>query len=229
MTGADREPVYRFGRGSEMARDASRVEAFSDAVIAIVLTLMAVELLAFDPDLPQDDGLAAVLVQEWRAYLAYVITFAIVGQVWLTHHNMWRYVRRVDQMLLVLNLLLLMFVAAIPFTADLLADNLRGTVRDQRLTAALYVGVVLGEALFFNLSWWWARRRGLLHPDLDPRLASAVARRFRLGPLLYLVAFAVVFIDPLLSLLAYLLLVGVYLVRGPGDLPPAGQEAPETP
>ncbi|MFG3705069.1 TMEM175 family protein [Micromonospora sp. NPDC047670] len=201
-----------------MARDASRVEAFSDAVIAIVLTLMAVELLQLG-EVPSGRGLAEALGHEWPAYLAYVITFAIVGQVWLTHHNMWRYVVRVDQMLLVLNLLLLLFVAAIPFTADLLADNLRGSVADQRLTAALYVGAVLGEALFFNLSWWWARRRRLLHPDLDPRLARAVALRFLLGPVLYLVAFAFVFVDPVLSLCLYLLLVGVYLVRGPGDLP----------
>ncbi|MGK5674009.1 TMEM175 family protein, partial [Micromonospora sp. URMC 106] len=211
-------PGYRYGRDREMARDASRVEAFSDAVIAIVLTLMAVELLQLG-EVPSGRGLAEALGHEWPAYLAYVITFAIVGQVWLTHHNMWRYVVRVDQMLLVLNLLLLLFVAAIPFTADLLADNLRGSVADQRLTAALYVGAVLGEALFFNLSWWWARRRRLLHPDLDPRLARAVALRFLLGPVLYLVAFAFVFVDPVLSLCLYLLLVGVYLVRGPGDLP----------
>lgn len=216
--GGREEPAYRYGRDREMARDASRVEAFSDAVIAIVLTLMAVELLQLG-EVPSGRGLAEALGHEWPAYLAYVITFAIVGQVWLTHHNMWRYVVRVDQMLLVLNLLLLLFVAAIPFTADLLADNLRGSVADQRLTAALYVGAVLGEALFFNLSWWWARRRRLLHPDLDPRLARAVALRFLLGPVLYLVAFAFVFVDPVLSLCLYLLLVGVYLVRGPGDLP----------
>jgi uncharacterized membrane protein len=104
-----------------------------------------------------------------------------------THHNMWRYVAPVEQPLLLLNLLLLLFVAAIPFTASLLATNLRGSTADQRLTAALYVGTVLGEALFFNLSWWWARRRGLLRDDVDPRLARAVARRFLLGPVLYLV------------------------------------------
>ncbi|MER7889608.1 TMEM175 family protein [Micromonospora sp. NPDC094482] len=202
-----------------MARDASRVEAFSDAVIAIVLTLMAVDLLQLGPVRTDGTGLPRALLHEWPAYLAYVITFAIVGQVWLTHHNMWRYVVRVDQVLLVFNLLLLLFVAAIPFTADLLADNLRGSVQEQRLTAALYVSAVLGEALFFNLSWWWARRRRLLHPDLDPRLARAVARRFLLGPALYLVAFAFVFVDPILSLGLYLLLVGLYLIRGPGDLP----------
>lgn len=221
MTDAEEaeESGYRYARDREMARDASRVEAFSDAVIAIVLTLMAVELLQFGPARAEGKGLPGALAHSWPAYLAYVITFAIVGQVWLTHHNMWRYVVRVDQMLLVLNLLLLLFVAAIPFTADLLADNLRGTVTDQRLTAALYVGTVLGEALFFNLSWWWARRRRLLHPDMDPRLARAVALRFLLGPVLYLIAFGFVFVDPVLSLCLYLLLVGVYLVRGPGDLP----------
>ncbi|MGC5306969.1 TMEM175 family protein [Micromonospora zamorensis] len=201
-----------------MGRDASRTEAFSDAVIAIVLTLMAVELLQLGPEQAREHGVAAALAHEWPAYLAYVITFAIVGQVWLTHHNMWRYVARVDQLLLVFNLLLLLFVAAIPFTASLLAQNLRGTVADQRLTAALYVGAVLGEALFFNLSWWWARRRGLLRADLDPRLARAVSRRFMVGPVLYVVAFSLVFINPVLSLCAYLLLVGVYLVPGPGDV-----------
>ncbi|TDC37265.1 DUF1211 domain-containing protein [Micromonospora sp. 15K316] len=145
--------------------------------------------------------------------------FAIVGQVWLTHHNMWRYVVRVDQVLLVFNLALLLFVAAIPFAADLLADHLRGSPADQRLSAGLYVSAVLGEALFFNLSWWWARRHALLHPDLDPRLARLVARRFLLGPLLYVIAFAFVFVNPILSLSLYLVLVGVYLLRGPGDLP----------
>ncbi|GAA4562388.1 TMEM175 family protein [Micromonospora coerulea] len=220
MTGAgDEGTEYQYGLRSEMARDASRVEAFSDAVIAIVLTLMAFELLQLGPQQPDQPGLAGALIREWPAYLAYVITFAIVGQVWLTHHNMWRYVVRVDQMLLVLNLLLLLFVAAIPFAARLLSDNLQGTVGDQRLTAALYVGTALGEALFFNLSWWWARRRHLLHPGLDPRLARAVARRFLLGPLLYLVAFAVAFVDPILSLAAYFLLTALYVIRGPGDLP----------
>ncbi|WFE67503.1 TMEM175 family protein [Micromonospora sp. WMMD714] len=218
-SGAGAGEGYEFGRWREKERDASRVEAFSDAVIAIVLTLMAVELLQLSPQRPEGQELPETLFHEWPAYLAYVITFVIVGQVWLTHHNMWRYVVKVDQLLLVLNLLLLLFVAAIPFAAILLADNLRGTVADQRLTATIYVGTVLGEALFFNLSWWWARRRRLLDPGLDPRLARAVARRFLLGPLLYVVAFGVSFVDPVLSLVTYLLLTGIYLIRGPGDLP----------
>lgn len=219
MSEAHKESGYRFGLRREMSRDASRVEAFSDAVIAIALTLMAIELLQLGPDRPDGHGLAGALRQEWPAYLAYVITFAIVGQVWLIHHNMWRYVVRVDQVLLVFNLLLLLFVAAIPFTANLLADNVRASTGDQRLTAALYFGAVFGEALCFNLSWWWVRRRHLLNPDVDPLLARAVARRFLLGPILYVIAFGFVLVDPVLSLCLYLVPVGLYLIRGPGDLP----------
>ncbi|MCN0180252.1 TMEM175 family protein [Salinispora arenicola] len=211
-----------------MSRDTARVEAFSDAVIAVALTLMAVELLQFGRTEAPDEDLVSKLENEWRAFLAYVITFAIVGQIWLTHHNSWRYVIRVDQMLLVLNLVMLMFVAAIPFTANQLSDHLRGSAVDQQISAAIYVGAVLGEALFFNLAWWWARWRGLLTPDLDPRLAELVSRRYLLRPLLYLGAFAIVFINPILSLLAYLLLVAIYLIRGPGDLPPGGQAEAES-
>ncbi|WP_327031165.1 TMEM175 family protein [Micromonospora sp. NBC_01740] len=200
-----------------MVRDASRVETFSDGVFAVVLTVMAVELLQNGPARAGGRELPDALAHAWPSYLAYVITFGIAGQIWLGHHNVWRYVVRVDQLLLVFNLLVLLFVAAIPFTADLLSDNLRGGSTEQRLTAALYFGTVLGESIFFNLSWWWARRRRLLHPDLDPRLARAVARR----PLLYLIAFAFVFVNAILSLLLYLLLLGLSLIHRPGDLPPA--------
>ncbi|MFI7214653.1 TMEM175 family protein [Micromonospora maritima] len=209
-----------------MVRDASRVETFSDGVFAVVLTVMAVELLQNGPARDPGQALPDALVQAWPAYLAYVITFGIAGQIWLGHHNMWRYVVRVDQVLVMVNLLVLLFVAAIPFTADLLSDNLRGNEAEQRLTAALYLGTVLGESFFFNVSWWWARRHHLLHPDLDPRLAAAVSRRLVVRPLLYTVAFAFVFVDPILSLLLYLLLlVGLSLVRRPGDLPRAAEVA----
>ncbi|MEU7797639.1 TMEM175 family protein [Micromonospora arborensis] len=209
---------YRYGRGREKARDAARVETFSDGVFGVVLTVMAVELLQSGPARESGRELPDALAHAWPSYLAFIITFAIAGQVWLAHHNLWRYVVRVDQMLLVFNLFVLLFIATIPFTADLLSDNLRGSPTEQRLTAALYVGTVLGEAVFVNLTWWWARRRALLHPGLDPRLVRAIARRILLKPLFYLVAFAVVFVDPILSLCAYLLLVGFYLIGGPGDL-----------
>ncbi|MFE9690488.1 TMEM175 family protein [Micromonospora sp. NPDC005806] len=209
-----------------MTRDATRVEAISDGIFAVVLTVMAVELLQNGPARASGKALLDALTQAWPSYLAYVITFLIVGTIWLAHHNMWRYVVRVDQVLLMLNLLMLLFVAAIPFTADLLSDNLRAGATEQRLTAALYLGTLLGESLFLNLSWWWARRRGLLHPDLDPRLSRAVALRLLIRPFFFVIAFAFVFVDPILSLLLYLGLIVLFLFHGPGNLPrSAGREA----
>ena len=212
------EPPPGWTLGRERTRDSERVETFSDAVIAIVLTLMAVELFSVLPTQSGEGGLGSELLNAWPHYLAFLISFLIIGQIWLTHHNMWRYVVRVDQTLLALNLLLLLFVATIPFTASLLAEHLRGSAEDQRLTAVIYVGAILGEALAFNLSWWWATRRRLLDERMHPDLVRAVARRYRLGPALYLVAFAAVFINAVLSLALYVLLVGLYIVPGAGDL-----------
>lgn len=211
--------------GAERERDSARVEAFSDAVIAIVLTLMSVELFGLVPGDTSAESLGAALAHEWPAFLAYVISFLIVGQIWVTHHNMWRYVERVDQTLLALNLALLLFVAPIPWTASLLAEYLRGSHEEQVLTAGIYVGVILGEAVFFNIGWWWAARRGLLDARMHPDLVRAVSRRYRVGPLLYLIAFAAVFVNAVLSLALYVLLIGLYIFPGAGDLPSAGRRA----
>lgn len=210
--------MSRWTIDNERERDSDRVEAFSDAILAIIITLMSVELLGLPADL-SEESLASALIHKWPAYLAYLVSFMIVGQVWVTHHNMWRYIERVDQVLLLLNLLLLLFVAVIPFTAALLAEYLLGSPFEQRLTAALYVGTILGEALFFNLIWWWTRRRGLLHPNIDQKLVRAISRRYKIGPVLYLVAFSFVFVNSVLSLALYLLLVVFYFVPGAGDLP----------
>ena len=224
-TGNDEQagrPTARFRIGRERPRDSDRVEAFSDAVMAIAMTLMAVELLQVPGGGPEE-SLASALRHEWPAYLAYFVSFLLIGQVWVTHHNMWRYVERTDQMLLFFNLMLLLFVAVVPFAAALLAEHLQGSASEKRLTAGIYVGVVLGEALFFNLSWWWASRRGLLHPGMHSDLVRAVAHRYAIGPVLYLVAFSFVFVNAVVSLTLYLLLVFFYIFPGPGDLPSTGR------
>ncbi|MBE9168418.1 DUF1211 domain-containing protein [Pleurocapsales cyanobacterium LEGE 06147] len=212
--------MSRWFVGRERQRGRERTEAFSDAVIAIIMTLMSVELLQL-PAKMEGQSLATALAHEWPAYLSYLVSFLILGQIWLTHHNMWRYIERVDQVLLTLNIGLLLFAAVIPFTTSLLAEYLLGSPSEQRLTAALYVGAVLGEAVCFNLSWWWAARRGLLDTEMDQRLVRAIARRYLLGPLLYMVAFSFVFINAVWSLILYLLLVIFYFIPGAGDLRPA--------
>lgn len=180
------EKEYRYRRDREMTRDASRVETFSDGVFAVVLTVMAVELLQYGPARDPGRELPDALAHAWPSYLAYVITFGITGQIWLGHHNMWRYVVRVDQLLLVFNLLVLLFVATIPFTTALFAEYLTEGGGNARTAAVCYSAVMLGMALAFTTLHARATRHpGLLAEGVDAVAARRSLRRFGLGLLIY--------------------------------------------
>jgi uncharacterized membrane protein len=194
----------------EAARDTGRTEAFSDAVIAIMLTLLTAQLLHFDVDRARAIGLGAALWENWHNYAAFLLTFLVIGQMWITHHNLWRYIERVDQGLLIINLALLGIISVVPFAAQLLAESLAALpLRDQKLAAAGYSAVMLGQALAFNAMLWWARWRKLCHPEVDSLLHSAIARRYLLGPSIYAAALALSFINPAIGLACY---IGVVLL-----------------
>src|SRR3954451_13659328 len=101
----------------------TRVEAFSDGVFAIVITLLVIELRP--PSVGAGESLARALWHEWPGYVAYVVSFMVIGVMWLNHHRMFDQVQRVDGALLVLNLHLLLWTALIPFPTAVVADYLR--------------------------------------------------------------------------------------------------------
>lgn len=205
---------------NESSRGSGRLEAFSDAVIAIMLTVLTLRLLEFDPRAIEREGLAYALLRQWPSYLAFLLTFLVVGQVWVTHHNLWRYITRVDQGLLIINLVLLFFVTVIPLAARLLAEGIKSpTTADGRLAVGCYAAMSLGQAMSFNFGLWWARRRGLLSGKMGDDLYCAVRRRFLIGPSIYLFALLVDLISPWISLLSYLGVIALYIWPGPGDLP----------
>jgi Endosomal/lysosomal potassium channel TMEM175 len=102
-------------------RDPARIVAFSDGVIAIAVTLLVLEIRPPEDfgHLPQ--GLAAL----WPSYLAYVVTFMLIGQIWANHHVMFDHIRSADRLVLFLNTVLLMDIAFLPFAASVLAEALR--------------------------------------------------------------------------------------------------------
>jgi uncharacterized membrane protein len=165
------------GRGFGAERDPARVVFFSDAVIAIAVTLLVLEVRP-----PQDTrhllhGLAAL----WPSYLAYAITFLLIGQVWANHHVMFDHIRVADRTVLFLNTVLLMDVAFLPFAASVLAAAFR-TGHGQR-TAVVFHGIVFAlAAVLFNAIWEYTRHnRRLLGASIDSVGARAVSRRFRLA------------------------------------------------
>jgi uncharacterized membrane protein len=161
--------------GSE--RDPTRVVAFSDGVIAIAVTLLVLEIRP-----PQDTRhLVHGLATLWPSYLAYSVTFMLIGQVWANHHVMFDQIRTADRVVLFLNTLLLMDIAFMPFTASVLAQAFRDGHGER--TAVVVHGIAFEvAAILFNVLWWHARRdRRLLTDAIDSAGVTAIARRFQLA------------------------------------------------
>jgi uncharacterized membrane protein len=157
-------------------RDTSRLVAFSDAVFAITITLL---VLAIRP--PTDyTHLLHSLATLWPSYLAYAVTFLFIGQVWANHHVMFDHIRAADRVVLLLNTVLLMVVAFLPFATSVLAGAFRSG-HGQRTAVAFYGIAFVVTAPTFNAVWQYASRHALLSEALDRAAATAISRRFQLA------------------------------------------------
>ena len=129
----------------------ARLEAFSDGVIAVAITLLVLNIQVPAVDTQAARGcrtLSCELADQWPVYAAYVVSFLTIGIIWINHHVMIRRLREPDHMILFLNLLLLMSIAILPFATSLMAAYLRRS-EGQHLAAALYSGAFLVMAVFF--------------------------------------------------------------------------------
>ena len=164
----------------------TRVEAFSDGVFAIAITLLVLEIKVPAVGEGGPGGLARALAARWPSYVAYAISFVQIGIMWANHHAVMDHVRRADRGLLIVTVFLLMAVSFIPFPTAVLAEYLAGGPSADRTTAALVLGgVYVWMAVAFNVLWRYIRHAGLLH---DPAHSGvrAITSSFRLGPLVYL-------------------------------------------
>ncbi len=126
----------------------NRLEAFSDGVIAVAVTLLVLSITVPDPDRLAHHSLAHALLQQWQVYAAYVTSFITIGIIWINHHVMIGRLRRADHAILMLNLLLLLTIGVLPFSTDLLATYLkRGS--GEHLAAGVYAGSFLLMSIAF--------------------------------------------------------------------------------
>jgi len=103
------------------ARETGRVEAFSDGVFAIAVTLLVLDLKVPKPGDLGGESLLSALARQWPAFLAYLTSFATILVMWVNHHKMFNHIRRTDDRFLFLNGLLLLFVTFVPFPTALVA------------------------------------------------------------------------------------------------------------
>ena len=181
-------------------REKRRLEAFSDGVFAIAVTLLVLDLKV-PPLAETHDGfeLGLALLREWPAYAAYLLSFGTILIMWVNHHVLLDHVSAVDHPFLFLNGLLLMSITLVPFPTRLVADY-AGHPGFQVATA-VYCGLCTLVALSFDSVWWYAAGKARL-TGLGPAAGQrAISVRYIFGPLIYLTALGLSFVYPPLSLL----------------------------
>ena len=188
--------------------DSGRLEAFSDGVFAVAITLLALNLAVGGPGRGQPT-LAHQLKEHWPAFAAYAVSFATIGIIWVNHHALFRNFSHVDRPLLFVNLLLLFFVVSIPFATSTIAAYLRAADSNASLAAALYQGVFEGMSIAFSLLFWRAIRRAHGQVAFTPQQARQATIRFGIGNLGYIAGIGIAFVSAPASL-AISGLVAVY-------------------
>ncbi|HEU4401197.1 MAG TPA: TMEM175 family protein [Candidatus Polarisedimenticolia bacterium] len=200
---------------SESGLGKTRIEALTDGMFAIVMTLLVLDIKV--PAVARataSEELPYGLLLLWPKILSYAISFVILGVYWVGHHNLFHFIKRSDRFLLWINMFFLMAVAFVPFSTALLSEYGRQPI------ATLIYGVnqmVAGLSLY--IQWWHAtRRRRLIDPDLDQRLITAATRRILIAPTLYAAAVPLSFLKPILAVLIYALVPLLYILPGRIDL-----------
>ncbi|MGA7671328.1 MAG: TMEM175 family protein [Nitrolancea sp.] len=192
-----------------MARDTGRLEAFSDGVFAIAITLLILEI-----PIPTDSAhLAHDLLQRWPSFLAYAISFVVILIMWVNHHLVFKLIDHSDRRFLMINGILLMLITFVNYPTALLADYL--TTSQSRTGMLIYSGTFVMVAVCFNALWRYASsNRRLLSESADPAVIAAITRAFRFGPFMYLAAFIAAFISVPLSIAISAALAIYYAVYG---------------
>jgi uncharacterized membrane protein len=210
------------------SNDTGRIETFSDGVFAIAITLLVIEIgvphLENEPD---GTSLFGALIGQWPSYLAYLVSFLQIGVIWANHHNRFTYIVRSDHVFLFLNILFLMCVAFIPFPTALLAEYIQS---EERTTAvAVYTGTLATTAVFFTLLWGYAAKGcRLVNRDLYPATLRTMTSRYVVGMVLYVAAFALTFLNAVLSLVLVIGLALIFVLPEPGSQPEGSAEDART-
>jgi uncharacterized membrane protein len=183
------------------------MEAFSDGVFAIAITLLVLDLRV--PEVGEG-SLTHALANQWTADASYAVSFLTIGIIWVNHHGLMRHLDRCDRPLLVLNIFLLMMVGVLPYPTALISHYAR--TPNATAAAVAYGAVMVTMALFFNAIWHYAIRAGLLTPGADQREVSGITRSYLPGPLLYLTGALLAFVSSDASLVMYAAIAIFYIV-----------------
>jgi uncharacterized membrane protein len=176
----------------------NRLEAFSDGVFAIAITLLVLDIHV---PAPEDGSLGHALLAQWPSYAAYVVSFLTIGIIWMNHHAAFSRLRAADHSILIWNLLLLLSVGILPFTTSLMATYLKEG-SGEGLAAAIYGASFLAMGAVFVLTnrQILFRRPELLREPIPPAVARRTLRFAALGQVPYALSVLLAFVSPYITL-----------------------------
>jgi len=189
------EFVDRHREDDEVSLSFERLVFFSDAVFAIVITLLVLPLTA-QIDLPAEMDVVSRVRGAWPHIHTFVITFLVIGQFWIGHHRLFDRFRRYDRGLLWLNLLCLLTVAFMPFPAALLGSQSSAT---HHFSVVFYAACMTATSLTLTMMWIYAVRRGLVDQSLDPHLSAEFTLRAVLTSAIFLLSIGAAYFLGLLA------------------------------
>lgn len=194
-------------------KETGRLEAFSDGVFAIAITLLVLEIKVPSHESVEEHGLAPLLAELWPSYLAFFTSFITILVMWVNHHRIFTLIRRSDHAFLYLNGLLLFLVTFVPFPTSLLAEFLLDP--GGKVAANVYTGTFLAISLSFNGLWRYAAKgRRLLAASARHEETEQITRLGRSGLPFYLAAFVTSFVSESASIGICLLLALFFALRG---------------
>jgi TMEM175 potassium channel family protein len=187
--------------------ETARLEAFSDGVFAIAITLLIIEIHV--PGREHAETLGHELLSLWPSYLGYLTSFLTIGVMWINHHHVFSYVVRADRTMLLLNTVLLLLIAFVPFPTAVLAQFIEGD--GARAAAVLYGATLTLTAIVFFAWWRYASSdRRLIGDHVSDEDVDDVTRAYTPGTLLYGGAMLLAFLEPWLSAALYLAIAVFY-------------------
>lgn len=179
-----------------------RLVFFSDAVFAIAITLLALEIRL--PSLGEnvtDQQLLQGLLSIWQKYLSFAVSFLVIGGLWMGHHRKFRFIKRQNGRLLLLNILLLMGIAFIPFPTSVISEY------SNRTATIFYAFIMAVVGLLNTLVWVYSSHNNrLIDPHFDPKQRRRETIRSLIVPGIFLLSIGVAFIDADLAKYSWILI-----------------------
>ncbi|PWT99828.1 MAG: DUF1211 domain-containing protein [Bacteroidetes bacterium] len=193
----------------------SRLEAFSDGVFAIAITLLILEIKVPTKSTLEHESLADYLIHQWPQFFAYIFSFVIIGIYWANHHYLFKLFRRTDHVFNLLNVLFLLTIAFLPYPTGIFGEFI--AEREHLRMAVIFYSIgITFPSLSWLLMWSYAsRNRRLTDERLTDDFISSLSRKFLLSNVFYIIAIIISLFYPIISLVLNVTLTLIYLLPPP--------------